>query len=150
MTMKNILASGVMGMLLTLSSCSSTKSPDLQKFEARQKALEWNSKKNDLLIELEKKKLDYQKIKDGVSDLNNKANKRTTQFNSSDPTRTAEDAKEVAKLLRDVEKANVKLAKSEREIGAIQRKIVSTQEKVDKLSKQVEFVDKNAPSQRNK
>ncbi|MDQ8005038.1 MAG: hypothetical protein REI64_09590 [Pedobacter sp.] len=140
--MRKILLSTVIYAGLLFSACSTTKSPELQKLEARKEVLELSTKRNQLRIDLEKEKANNAQLKKNVQSLNAQANKKTDKFSASNPNSTAKQASETAKLLRDVEKANRKLEASERKSNKIQKDIDKVQEKINKLSKQIEFVDK--------
>jgi len=140
--MKKLLLSAVFYAGLLLTACSSTKSPELQKLEARKEVLELSTKRNQLRIDLEKEKANNAQLKKNVQSLNAEANKKTDKFSASNPNSTAKQANETAKLLKEVEKANRKLETSERKSNKIQKDIDKVQAKINKLSKQIEFVDK--------
>ena len=60
-----------------------------------------------------KEQQDNSKIKEKVEGLNNKSDRKTDNFSSSDsPESTAKDAKKTAKLLKETQSANKDLAKS--------------------------------------
>ena len=140
--MKNIFATALLCAGLLMTACSTTKSPELQKLEARKEVLELSTKRNQLRIDLEKEKATNAQLKKHVESLNEEANKKTDKFSASNPNSTAKQASETAKLLREVEKANRKLEASDRKSNNIQKDIDKVQEKINKLSKQIEFVDK--------
>lgn len=124
-----------------LGACSTAKSPDLQKYEARQEVLALNTKRNNLKIELERERIANEKLQKDVADLNKKADKNTSKFAASDPSSTASEAKLTASLLNDVEKANRKLQKSDKKIKNLNKDIKNLDEKIGKLNKKIEFVD---------
>jgi len=127
---------------LFFAACSTTsKSPELIRYEARQEVLELSTKRNQLRIDLEKEKANNTQLKKNVQSLNAQANKKTDKFSASNPNSTAKQAKETAKLLKDVEKANRKLEASDKKSDKIQKDIDKVQAKINKLSKQIEFVD---------
>lgn len=139
--MNKLILVSVIGASLFFAACGTTKSPELMKYEARQKVLDLNSDVNKLKIKLEEERAENNKIKDEVESLNKRANKSTSRFNSSDPSSTANDAKTTAKLLNDVEKANKKLERSNKRMDNIQKDIEKSQAKINVLNKQIEFVD---------
>ncbi|RZL33417.1 MAG: SlyB protein [Pedobacter sp.] len=141
--MKKTILPIMLSAVLLLGACATTKSPELQKYEAKQKELDLNTDLNKLKIELEKERMANQKLSKSVAELNAKADKNTNRFNSSDPSSTASDAKATARLLRDVEKANRNLKKSNRKIESIQKNIKKTDEKISKLTMQINAVGQN-------
>lgn len=140
--MKRLILSTLICAGLFVTACSTTKSPELQKLEARQEVLELSTKRNQLRIDLEKETVINKQLSENVKSLNTDANKKTDKFSASNPNSTAKQASETAKLLRNVEKANRKLESSDKKIKNIQKDIDKVQEKINKLSKQIEFVDK--------
>lgn len=140
--MKNVLTTALLCAGLLMTACSTTKSPELQKLEARKEVLELSTKRNQLRIDLEKEKANNAELKKNVQSLNAEANKKTDKFSASNPNSTAKQANETAKLLKEVEKANRKLEASDRKSNNIQKNIDKVQAKINKLSKQIEFVDK--------
>ncbi len=143
--MKKVILSALLYAGLTLTACSTTKSPELQKLEARKEVLALSTKRNQLRIDLEKEKANNAQLRKNVQSLNAEANKKTDRFSASNPNSTAKQAAETAKLLRNVEKANRKLEASTKKEKKIEKDIEKVQAKINKLSKQIEFVDQKKP-----
>mgnify|MGYP003582347346 FL=1 len=143
--MKKVILSALLYAGLTLTACSTTKSPELQKLEARKEVLALSTKRNQLRIDLEKEKANNAQLRKNVQSLNAEANKKTDRFSASNPNSTAKQAAETAKLLKNVEKANRKLEASTKKEKKIEKDIEKVQAKINKLSKQIEFVDQKKP-----
>ena len=143
--MKKVILSALLYAGLMLTACSTTKSPELQKLEARKEVLALSTKRNQLRIDLEKEKANNAQLRKNVQSLNAEANKKTDKFSASNPNSTAKQAAETAKLLRNVEKANRKLEASTKKEKKIEKDIEKVQAKINKLSKQIEFVDQKKP-----
>lgn len=142
--MKNFLFLSLIISFFTIISCES-KSPELQKLEARQEVLKQNQKLNKLKIDLEKQKIAREPLQKEADKYNDKAAGKGSDFK---PGKTAADgvknAIDAQKVLRDAEKANKKLRDSNSKIRKIQSEIDKVKSKIDQLEKKIEFVIPNA------
>lgn len=126
---------------LTLVSCA-TKSPEMERLEAREQVLKLNKKLNDYRMDYEKERLENKQLQMQVKSYNEDANKATNKFKTTEnPGNVASDAKSAQKILKKAEKANEDLAKSNQKLEKIQKKIDEVQSEIDELNKKIEFVD---------
>ena len=142
--MKNFLLLSLIISFFTIVSCES-KSPELQKLEARQEVLKQYQKLNNLKIDLEKQKIAQEPLQKDADKYNDRAVGKGSDFK---PGKTASDgvknASDAQKILRDAEKVNKKLSDSNNKIRKIQSEIDKIQSKIDQLERKIEFVNPNA------
>lgn len=142
--MKKYLLLSLIISFFTVISCES-KSPELQKLEARQEVLKQNQKLNNLKIDLEKQKIAQEPLQKDADKYNDKAISKGSNYK---PGKTAADgvknASDAQKVLRDAERANKKLSDSNKKIRKIQSDIEKVQSKIDQLERKIEFVNPNS------
>ncbi|SEF44186.1 hypothetical protein SAMN05421847_0012 [Halpernia humi] len=139
--MKNFILPLAFSISLSLISCGS-KSPELQKLEARQEVLKQNQKLNELKIDLEKERINNENLKAEAEKYNKKAERNVSDFSTDNkPGTIASSAADAKKVLRNAEKVNEKLSKSNQKMSKIQSKIDDIKSDLDDLQKKINFVN---------
>ncbi len=94
-------------------------------------------------IDLENERTKNEKLKNNADKINAKADRRTGNYSSSDdPSATANDAKNAAKLLKETESANRDLQRSATRMVDLTADIQKLQIKLDRQPYQVEITRK--------
>ncbi|RCU42469.1 SlyB protein [Chryseobacterium lacus] len=122
-------------------SCGTVKTPEMQKYEARQEILEQNLKLNKLKMEYEEERTANNKLREEARSLSKTAENKSDNFTvSNNPQKVADKAKDTNKLLNRAEKANRELVKSDRKLERIQKKIDREKTKAEGMFRQIEYV----------
>lgn len=128
--------------ILLCFSCGSSKSPELQRLEAREKILKLNTELTALKIDLEKEQLNRQQLLTEAESRNSTALDRTDNFSSaSDASASAKQARKARRALKKAQKANKQLASANKRIEKIERQIQRKQKSIDKFNKKIEFIE---------
>jgi len=122
-------------------SCGTVKTPEMQKYEARQEILEQNLKLNKLKIEYEKERTANNKLREEARSLSETAENKSDNFAvSNNPQKVADKATDTSKYLNRAAKANRELVKSDRKLERIQKKIDREKTKAEGMVRQIEYV----------
>lgn len=122
-------------------SCGTVKTPEMQKYEARQKILEQNLKLNKLKMEYEKERTANNKLREEARSLSKTAENKSDNFTvSNNPQKVADKATDTSKYLNRAAKANRELVKSDRKLERIQKKIDREKAKAEGMVRQIEYV----------
>lgn len=131
----------IVGFLL-VSINTNAQEQDLKVMKQKSEAIQLNGKLQNKKIELEREKQNNVKIAAMVASLNKKSERKTDQFQSSDPKSTSKEAKKTAKLLRETESENNKLRKSDSKVLKLEKEVASIEEKLLKLKYAIDISEK--------
>ena len=115
---------------------------DLNVMKEQREVLKLHTDLMDKKIDLEKENQNNAKIKGTAEGLNNKSDKKTDNFSSSDAASTAKDAKNTAKLLKKTESANKDLDRSNNKVISLEADIRKLETKLDRLKYTIEVKEK--------
>lgn len=122
-------------------SCGTAKTPEMQKYEARQEILEQNLKLNKLKMEYEEERTANNKLREEARSLSKTAENKSDNFAvSNNPQKVADKATDTSKHLNRAAKANRELVKSDRKLERIQKKIDREKAKAEGMVRQIEYV----------
>src|SRR5690606_2361358 len=138
---KFLTAVVVAAMIFGTVSCGTVKTPEMQKYEARQEILEQSLKLNKLKMEYEEERTANNKLREEARSLTKTAENKSDNFAvSNNPQKVADKATDTSKYLNRAAKANRELVKSDRKMERIQKKIDREKTKAEGMVRQVEYV----------
>lgn len=129
-------------MLFLGTSYAVAGDPQVQNLKAQKRVLKLNTELTNLRMAYEKALAASSGLQTKAAEANADANSTiVTSYSTADASGTAQTAKDQAKTLDKVEKANDKLAKNQKELDRLKKKIEKVQSQLDKLNKKIEFVN---------